>query len=55
VNFFMGCVGAIQLTRIIMYQQSLKNSPILQQVEEKKDQGIDKVKEGIEKAKDIVS
>lgn len=25
MNFFLGCVGVTQLTRIFLYQQSLKN------------------------------
>ncbi|MCJ1408404.1 hypothetical protein MMC19_002479 [Ptychographa xylographoides] len=28
VNFFLGCVGVTQVTRILMYQQSLKNGSI---------------------------
>ena len=27
VNFFLGCVGVTQVTRIVLYQQSLKDKP----------------------------
>jgi hypothetical protein len=37
VNFFLGIVGAIQCTRIALYNQKVKNSPILQEVENAKD------------------
>lgn len=34
VNFFLGCVGAAQVTRILMYQQSLKNGDLSAVVKE---------------------
>ena len=33
VNFLLGCVGAVQVTRVLMYQQSLKQDTIPQEVE----------------------
>lgn len=28
VNFLLGCVGVVQVTRILMYQQSLKDATL---------------------------
>lgn len=28
VNFLLGCVGVVQVTRILMYQQSLKDTTL---------------------------
>ena len=28
VNFFLGCVGVTQVTRIVLYQRSLKNASV---------------------------
>ncbi|MCJ1421733.1 hypothetical protein MMC32_008099 [Xylographa parallela] len=34
VNFFLGCVGVAQVTRILMYQRSVKNGTVGQVVKE---------------------
>jgi len=34
VNFFLGCVGATQVTRIYLYNQSLKNGTITEGLKE---------------------
>ena len=34
MNFFLGCVGVTQVTRILMYQQSLKDKPTEKLVED---------------------
>ncbi|MCJ1285217.1 hypothetical protein MMC26_004556 [Xylographa opegraphella] len=34
VNFFLGCVGVAQVTRILMYQRSIKNGTVVQAVRE---------------------
>lgn len=49
VNFFLGLVGVVQCTRILMYQQSLKNSPLPAASELKEDakEKIEEVKEAI--------
>lgn len=44
VNFFLGCVGVIQVTRILMWQSSQKNMSAGAQVEEAKDAAIDAAK-----------
>lgn len=28
VNFFLGCVGVVQVTRIMLYEQSVKNASV---------------------------
>jgi hypothetical protein len=35
VNFFLGVVGVVQCTRILMYNQSQKNKSTVEKVEEK--------------------
>ncbi|KAI4251683.1 MAG: hypothetical protein LQ352_004708 [Teloschistes flavicans] len=34
VNFFLGCVGVIQVTRILRYQQSVKAGTVAEAVEQ---------------------
>ena len=34
VNFFLGCVGIIQVSRILMYQQSVKSGSTTEVVKE---------------------
>ena len=34
VNFLLGCVGVIQVSRILVYQRSLKNEPLPEVAEE---------------------
>lgn len=48
VNFFLAIVGITQVSRIVMYRQSLKGLPPV--VEEAKAEA----KEGVEKVKEIV-
>jgi len=45
VNFFLGLVGVVQVTRIALYHQSLKNLP---------EQAKEEVKEAKEEVKEIV-
>lgn len=34
VNFFLGCVGVVQVSRILMWQQSVKNGTAVELVEQ---------------------
>lgn len=43
VNFFLGVVGIIQVSRILLYRSSQSNQTV-----------VDEVKEGVESAKDAV-
>lgn len=45
VNFFLGIVGIVQVSRIAMYRQSLNDSPEkqIEAVKDKAKEGIDKV------------
>lgn len=50
VNFFLACVGVTQLTRIALYQRSLKDASAEQLAKE----GLQDVKENVEGlAKDV--
>jgi hypothetical protein len=40
VNFFLGCVGVIQVSRILAYQRSIKDKTPAQNLEEVKDSQI---------------
>ena len=54
VNFFLGCVGVTQVTRILLYQQSVKNGSTAEIVtEDAKDMG-ETVKEAVKDAADKV-
>ncbi|EHL00989.1 putative UPF0041 protein C24B11.09 [Glarea lozoyensis 74030] len=46
VNFFLGAVGVIQVTRILMYNASVKNETPKEQAEEAKDSLV-KTAEGL--------
>lgn len=48
VNFLLGCVGVIQVTRIFMYQRSLKNST-LPEIAEQDAEGEAEIAKGIAK------
>ncbi|KAI1334689.1 hypothetical protein F5Y15DRAFT_283707 [Xylariaceae sp. FL0016] len=52
VNFFLGCVGVTQVTRIAMYHSAQKNLPAEAKAEAEKIEG--EVKEGAQKVKDAV-
>lgn len=34
VNFFLFCVGSVQVSRILMYRQSLKDQPLTAEVKD---------------------
>lgn len=47
VNFFLFCVGSVQVSRILLYRQSLKDKPLTEEVK-------DAAKESTEAAKAAV-
>jgi len=53
VNFFLGVVGVIQVTRILSYNRSQKEGVL--KFEEAKDKAIGSMEEGVEKVKGAVS
>jgi len=54
VNFFLGVVGVVQVTRILMWQQSVKGLTPAQQVEEAKDAAVDASKSLVNEVKNAV-
>ena len=52
MNFFLGCVGVAQVTRILMYQQSIKNGTVSQVVREDARDIVETAKEA---SKDIAT
>jgi len=44
VNFFLGTVGVIQVSRILVYQRSIKGQPTGEQVEAAKESAVDAAK-----------
>ena len=58
MNFFLGCVGIAQVTRILMYQRGLKNGTIGQiakeDTEEMAGAAAEVSKDASTKVKDIV-
>lgn len=40
MNFFLFCVGAGQVTRVLMYRSSLKEDSVLEEVEEAAKDGV---------------
>lgn len=48
MNFFLGCVGVIQVSRIVMYNQSHKGLPsTTDEVKEEVKEGVKEVKAAI--------
>lgn len=58
VNFLLGCVGIVQVTRVLMYQQSLKGKPtsdlVVDNAKDVKNTIVDGAKDGAAKAKALV-
>ncbi|KAI0120671.1 hypothetical protein BJ170DRAFT_159678 [Xylariales sp. AK1849] len=55
VNFFLGIVGVVQLSRIAMYHQSLKGvPPVVDEVKAEAKEVKEQAKEKVEKVKDAV-
>lgn len=47
VNFFLGMVGIVQVTRILLYNQSQKKAGLPAAAEEVKEEVKDKVKQAV--------
>ena len=58
VNFLLFCVGATQVSRVLRYQSEMKGQTLGEEVAEKvgegKEQVVQKVEEGVGKAKEVV-
>ena len=54
VNFLLGCVGVTQVTRILLYQQSLKDKPVEQIVGDDAKDVVDTAK-GVVKSPDAAA
>ena len=50
VNFFLGCVGVVQVSRILVWQRSVKNEIMGEVV---KENAVDVGKTAIDAAKDV--
>jgi mitochondrial pyruvate carrier 2 len=55
VNFFLCCVGTVQLARIMMYRSSLKDGNKVEAAKSIAEEQKEAVKEGVEKVKEVVS
>lgn len=47
VNFFLGVVGVVQCSRIIMWHQSQKNLPATEELKEKAEEKVEAVKAAV--------
>ena len=55
VNFFLFCVGATQVSRVMMYRQSLTDQPLSEQIQEVADDAKAKAKEVVNDPKAALS
>ncbi|KAI9889956.1 MAG: Mitochondrial pyruvate carrier 2 [Vezdaea aestivalis] len=53
VNFFLGCVGLVQVGRIVSWQRSVEASGIGAEAEDAKDKVVGGAKEALAKVKDV--
>ncbi|KAH0538223.1 hypothetical protein FGG08_005192 [Glutinoglossum americanum] len=54
VNFFLGCVGTVQVSRIFMYRRSIKGSTVVEEPEGVKDKTVGQTKEIVDKSTAMV-